>query len=247
MNDRLNAFSTLPEAIHIPGRGGQGWFKRMLQVGRIYFKFYKNGLHNVILNHRKGLEYGRLKEQTRSQFQLIGRSKRDFMKLPLFGVILVIFGEFTPLVGLAIPRIFPATCLMPTQIKKIRQTVERRRQRVFASESDRLSALAVPPTDRSQVLRQFSLLDTGMLPIALLPTAYLQRRLRERVQYIARDDELLLQNGNVEEICEAELDLALMERGFDGSEKSLEQRQQLLKTWLEKRPYLKVKDILSYN
>lgn len=64
----------------------------------------------------------------RGQFQLVRRSARDIRRMIPFTLILIVCGEFTPLV---IPifgsAITPATCRVPSQIAKERDTASKRK------------------------------------------------------------------------------------------------------------------------
>jgi hypothetical protein len=61
---------------------------------------------------------------SRAQFQLLRRSDKDIIKLPIFGLILAVFGEWTPLIVLLFRGLVPGTCKIPAQEQKDLKKVE---------------------------------------------------------------------------------------------------------------------------
>ncbi|KAG0154790.1 hypothetical protein PDIDSM_360 [Penicillium digitatum] len=141
----LTTPSSLP-----PSAGAADKLKRYVEFGRAYVTFYKTGLKNVYHNYRASLPLRRKlglpayiptsppRTRThnnnrsapsiaqedklgRAQFQLVRRSARDVRRMIPFALILIVCGEFTPLVvpifGSAIT---PATCRVPSQVEKER-------------------------------------------------------------------------------------------------------------------------------
>ncbi|KAF3403828.1 hypothetical protein F1880_010209 [Penicillium rolfsii] len=129
--------------------------KRLVAVGRAYLTFYKTGLKNVYHNYRASLPLRRelglpaylpvspprsttfdeaLRKETpekklgRGRFQLVRRSAHDVQRMIPFTLILIICGEFTPLI---IPifgnAITPATCRVPGQVTKEREAGSKRK------------------------------------------------------------------------------------------------------------------------
>ena len=68
---------------------------------------------------------------TRSEYQLLERYRYDVGKLPLFGVLVLIFGEWLPLLVPFIPGAVPGTCRIPKQVQGMRQKAEERRRVSF--------------------------------------------------------------------------------------------------------------------
>jgi hypothetical protein len=109
----------------------------LYRLGKSYLSFYKTGLKNVWFNYK---EYRKIKERlgslplndavkyggrdgrptiSRREYQLCLRTSHDIRKLIPFGLILVICGEFTPLVVLALgSMVVPSTCRIPKQVIK---------------------------------------------------------------------------------------------------------------------------------
>ncbi|CAI7576134.1 unnamed protein product [Penicillium glandicola] len=130
-----------------PSAGVVDKLKRYVEFGRAYVTFYKTGLKNVYRNYRASLPlrkklglpayipispsrtstHNRSAPSTqesklgRAQFQLVRRSARDVRRMIPFTLILIVCGEFTPLI---IPifgsAITPATCRVPSQVEKER-------------------------------------------------------------------------------------------------------------------------------
>lgn len=239
--------------------------KRLVTIGRAYLAFYKTGLKNVFRNYRaslplraslglpayipispprkpsahnashKGLDMGR------GQFQLVRRSARDVRRMIPFTLILIICGEFTPLV---IPifgsAITPATCRVPGQVAKERDSASRRKNAamraharvvepsalspVSVGSKEELSLLAefasprwVKEADANAVLRAcavFGLVKSHerLGGVALAGLVY-RPRLQRYVEYLAIDDGMIRAGGGVKRLNADEVRIALDERG----------------------------------
>jgi hypothetical protein len=70
---------------------------------------------------------------SRADFLLLHRSARDISRLPLFALMLVVCGEFTPLVVPFLSGVVPHTCRIPSQVAADRRRVEQRRAASFRS------------------------------------------------------------------------------------------------------------------
>jgi hypothetical protein len=112
-------------------------FSYLYRLGRSYVSFYKTGLKNIWFNYK---EYRKIKQRlgsfplndvvkysgkdghptiSRREYQLCLRTRHDIKKLIPFGLILLICGEFTPLVVLALgSAVVPSTCRIPRQVAK---------------------------------------------------------------------------------------------------------------------------------
>ncbi|KAL1303316.1 hypothetical protein AAFC00_006720 [Neodothiora populina] len=75
--------------------------------------------------------YMRREGLMRSQLQLLLREREDMKKLPLFAVMVALFGEWLPLIVPFIPGRVPRTCRIPKQITGMRKAVEERRRDSF--------------------------------------------------------------------------------------------------------------------
>ena len=131
---------SLPEKLpHLPK------YKYYFRVGKAYALFYKTGLKAIWTNYKlaralpnqifsrgqanlhQAVFDGLL---TRADFQLIRRTRRDISKVPLFALIWLICGEFTPLAVLFFTGAVPPTIWIPKQVHKAREEAEARRARM---------------------------------------------------------------------------------------------------------------------
>lgn len=149
-------YTTRPPPLNLPERQPDAsTFSHLFATGKAYLTFYKTGLRQVITNYKvlravgQGGEGpigrsenpvadpncidGYLRFRTRGSLQLYKRIKHDFQKLPIFALMLLICGEFTPFVVLAVPTIVPYTCRIPKQVDKILKRVEDRRAQALDS------------------------------------------------------------------------------------------------------------------
>ncbi|CAI7605862.1 unnamed protein product [Penicillium pancosmium] len=154
----INApISTFPAPIEIPPQDPSSSspsaldkIKRLVSTGRAYLTFYKTGLKNVFRNYRASIPLRKslglpiylpvspprnhnagataAADLGRGQFQLVRRSARDVRRMIPFTLILIICGEFTPLiVPIFGSAITPATCRVPSQITKEREAGSKRK------------------------------------------------------------------------------------------------------------------------
>ncbi|EMD00316.1 hypothetical protein BAUCODRAFT_57834, partial [Baudoinia panamericana UAMH 10762] len=249
--------STLPPPLDLPTRNGDITFSYLWNLSRAYGGFYKEGVKAVWYNWRAArLLRERLAKEAnvkdtdeaamkgllkRSEWQLLQRNDHDIGKLPLFGVMVLLFGEWLPLLVPFIPTAVPSTCRIPSQIRGMREKAEARRrvsfregypepskeQVVAAEESSAPWPTTTAPYVRSLLGRlrsdqllhlsstfdlHFRLWDWLQLP----PSRFLmQRSLSKRLQYIAVDDRLLAQAGGAAKLTGPELERACEERGLD--------------------------------
>ena len=142
--DPINApRSTLPPPLDLPTRGTEQKAVYWLRIGRAYGRFYKDGVKAVwnnwtaanLLKKRLGdarVEHAiRHANITRAEFQTLARSRYDVGKLPLFGLMFLVFGEWLPVLVPFIPNAVPGTCRIPKQIRGMQEKAEERRRRSF--------------------------------------------------------------------------------------------------------------------
>jgi hypothetical protein len=253
--------TTLPPPLNTPERQpGQSFFPSYaFALGKSYATFYKNGIKAIYTNFMaarpiqakldnkyqgslaKAIDAGFL---DRSSFQLLTRSWFDVKRIPIFALVFLICGEFTPLVVIALTSVVPYTCRIPKQIESDRKTLEKRRAISFRN----LTAALPDNSDGVQALERMQLLHIswslglsssawdwlgGQLPG--LPTPFLRRKVRRRVQYLEWDDKLIKRDGGVEGMNLEEVKMALIERGADVLGKSESQLRGTLKAWLRAR------------
>lgn len=235
---------------------------RYIAIGRAYLTFYKTGLKNVYHNYRASLPLRktlglpayipisppRLSGDKnaasllgRAQFQLVRRSARDVRRMIPFSLILVVCGEFTPLV---IPlfgnAVTPSTCRVPSQVSKERAVAAARKRNALAGHTaatagslspmsvdgkEELSLLATQfanpafarTADAESVLRAcavFGLVKSHarFTSHALLRFVY-RPRLERYVSYLAIDDAMIRCGGGVKALVAEEVRAAVEERG----------------------------------
>lgn len=121
-------FTYAPE-ITVPARqADQNVAKWLWKAGRAYLTFYKTGISNVRQTSKlaKTLKAKASKVPdkdssevlTRAEWQIIRRSKKDVLRLPAFGVLVLLLGEWLPLVVMYITPVIPEACRIPQQVKR---------------------------------------------------------------------------------------------------------------------------------
>ncbi|KFY53506.1 hypothetical protein V496_07527 [Pseudogymnoascus sp. VKM F-4515 (FW-2607)] len=253
-NNRLNPpTSTLPPPLVIPPKvPGQSFFRALFNQGKGYLTFYKTGAQAIFTNlsltrvpqelvdkKYDGAVYEAVRDRnfSRADYQLLLRSWHDIKRLPVFGLIFIICGEFTPLVVLAVSRVVPYTCRVPRQIESDRQKVEARRKTSFRN----LTAAFTPgkELEREQLLHiSWSLgLSSkmwdyigGTLPGP--PSALLKGRVASRVEYLQTDDRLIRRDGVLSDLEADEVAIACAERGIDVVGRSEENLREMLEKWM---------------
>ncbi|TVY49263.1 hypothetical protein LOCC1_G000827, partial [Lachnellula occidentalis] len=241
--------------------------KHYIALGKAYATFYKTGAKAIYTNFRASQGIQDLVDTkhdssiptavsanalTRSEFQLLYRNWHDIKRVPIFGLVFIICGEFTPLVVIALSSVVPWTCRIPRQIEADRKKLETRRGISFRN------LIVEPPTEkgvgaleRMQVLHiSWSL---GLSSSAWdwlggqypgLPTWVLRRKVASSVEYLELDDKLLGDPKRVDELEVEEVRMALVERGVDVLGKSSESLRADLIAWLKSRESAPVEKLL---
>lgn len=162
---------------------------------------------------------------TRLQYQLIRRTPSDILKIPFFAIIMIVFGETTPLLCYALPEITPYTCVLPTILPRLwnpKASIRLRDMRISELEcnpKNDLNHLALRTAynlPRAQ-LHQFCQtlrLTNKYIPGALYPEMVLRRRLQAHYNFLVVDDSYLSQDGNLWKLSDQELVLACLERNI---------------------------------
>lgn len=264
-----------------PRNKEQSYSSYLWGAGKTYLGFYKTGIKNVLGNRRLAAAVRhRLNSTqtpqlppspsdskqnpqtfaqnlyakyvlTRAEFQLLRRSSHDMSRVPIFGVLFVILGEWLPVVAVLFTPLLPYTCRIPAQVLSERRVLERRRKRSFRGEIDgnvpvptvkggerevqEIDELSKPQLMHiSRTLgRHLRLWDftRGVLP----PAAVLKSKVAWSLAYLDQDDALLLRDGGVEELSDEEVKIACQERGIDVLEKDVMLLRATLRRWVESR------------
>jgi len=279
--------STLPPPLELPTRGGETVAIYYFRIGKAYGTFYKEGVKAVWRNHKLSKElktrvfndldaigsgetrikkWRKVREAavnegmvSRAEFQLLERNASDIGKLPFFGVLVLLFGEWLPLLVPFMPHAVPGTCRIPKQVKGMRGKGEERRRKSFRqgiqeptgeqaaiegvqgwplAQRDNVSAL-LGKLDNEQLMHLscvFGLHSTVWDRVQLPPPMFLLRwRLRERIQYLSLDDALLVRDGGLQSLKQEEVVQACEERGQDVLNKPDDQLRKLLEWWVERQ------------
>lgn len=267
--------STRPPPLHLPTRGPENVFKYWLRIGRAYGSFYKGGIKAVWYNGKaRRLLANRYKAtysiqdvyqaagagiMARSEFIMLVRTSRDSRKLPLFGALVLIFGEWLPLLVPFIPNAVPSTCRIPKQVEGMRRRTEQRRRTSFRSGVEEPSlkliadrqkkgepswSLGYPDSRRKLLdgLRHDQLLHlstTFNLHSSVWerfrvppPTFLLRYRLNVHIAFLAYDDWLLTCHRGLDQLHPDELLIACEQRGMDVLGKSQHTLRELLSQWM---------------
>lgn len=254
----INApLSTLPAFVETPSqKPGQNKFSYLISIGKTYIGFYKTGLVNVKNNffaarpiqdvvakkhNGSALAAAAAGDITRSEYQLLLRNQHDIKRVPMFALVVLICGEFTPLVVIALSNVVPWTCRIPKQIQMDRKKLEERRSISFRN-------LTLPPPQEAGVeqLHRMQALHInwslglssqmwdwlgGQLPG--LPTGMLKRKVARRIDYLKVDDALIARHGGVGELSTEEVKMACVERGIDVLDRGEKEIRHDLKAWVE--------------
>lgn len=256
--DRVNPpISTLPAPLDVPQREpGQGALKYYLGVGKLYLGFYKTGIKNVWGNFKLAREVrGKLQQElerqrkegksvrgnlvdgvfplSRNEFQLLKRNRSDISRVPLFGLLFAVFGEWLPLIVVFVTPVVPYPCRIPTQVEKTRKKLEARRRESFRGQIDGF----VPDPSRVEITDEASKwidvrqarhigrslgLHTGLwdrlskLGIPKTPpSGIIMFKTRRHVEYLKQDDKLIMRDGGVKGLTPEEVRMSCEERGID--------------------------------
>ncbi|CAD6900353.1 unnamed protein product [Tilletia controversa] len=181
------------------------------QTLKFLFLFYLHGVKQIFRNRTRVLEIqARVKEGgralSREEYQLVKYHNSDMRKLPLFLAIVLILEELLPLVVIYAPGLLPSTCILPSQIAKIREKDEVRRteavQRLRAKEGGLVAGQGTEASAGGwdeEAKRVIGALDAAALKdlsvTFKLPTwggSMLQRgRLASHLVYLRSDDALM--------------------------------------------------------
>lgn len=287
----INIPDPLPTSAPTPEK-----LKRLVTVGRAYLTFYKTGLKNVYHNYRTSLPLRRelglpaylpvspprstkfdesLPTETpatklgRGRLQLVRRSARDVQRMIPFTLILIICGEFTPLI---VPifgnAITPATCRVPGQVTKEREAGSKRKvlaQQALAAATGEAVPMTGSDAERAQLLglttissaqqasAQKVLQACAMFGLVKKHDRFLGRmlagpvyrpRLLRHLHYLNIDDRMILDAG-VDALSAEEVRIAVEERGAGdvsamlNGAKAEAVEREWLKKWLNDRCELK--------
>ncbi|EED14128.1 conserved hypothetical protein [Talaromyces stipitatus ATCC 10500] len=185
---------------------------------------------------------------TRAEYQLVRRATYDVHRIIPFGLLLLICGEFTPLIVVAIgDAVTPYTCRVPKQIEKTRAKRLQLKKAAFAAVQGGLGSMKPVPTGSAEEMtwlaEQFGSIE--FVTRASAEQVIRASRLRKWNEYLALDDGLIVKGGGVGALSAREIRLAIDERGGVGvgadarSEevREKEERKWLIE-WLKRRSFV---------
>lgn len=256
MNPLLNPpASTRPPVLETVRREAQSSTPAYLfHLGKSYLKFYKNGLKAIFANRRLLREklartpaddrpsvwrpHAVPKTFSRADWVLLWRVRHDMLRLPCFGLMFVICGEFSPLVVMLVDGIVPYTCRIPRQLRGGAEKAEARRREAFrlldvAHPHGVLGPRVTQSVARRHVLRSLHL--SGAMWDRLggfTPPGMWQLKGVLRMAFLEGDDKNMVQDGGPMGLEVDELRIACMERGIDVLGKSESEMRTWLGDWL---------------
>jgi hypothetical protein len=244
----LSATNRLPDV-------AKAWIQYLWGIGRTYLAFYKAGVKAVFTNqklaraiippHSASGSSGNNNNNnntnttpTRAVRLLRARARHDLMRLPVFGLLLICCGEFTPLVIMLFPRLAPYTCRVPRQIAKIRRAAEFRRGASLHALSYSLSSSSPsganrPATAPGHVCRSLGL-SSPIWDRLGVDAPFAKSRADAAVLRLVRDDRLLRERDGARTLVDDEVAIACEERGIDTCGIDVATLRARLASWLEK-------------
>ncbi|GKT45105.1 uncharacterized protein ColSpa_05286 [Colletotrichum spaethianum] len=249
--------STRPAPLDLPERKpDSSKIGHLFQTGKAYIKFYKTGLKAVFSNRRliqnviteKSASVEGFRSPSvftpgvipqgfsRADWMLLWRVRHDILRVPLFGLVLLICGEFTPLIVIFVDGVVPYTCRLPQQVESsFKQAEERRKTSFLEFEKAAPQGVAsgtAQAAARKHVLR--SLHVPGMMweKLGFFPPGLWATKGRLRMAFLEGDDRLLARDGGAAGLEEQEVRTACMERGIDCIGREDTELRQLLDQWL---------------
>ncbi|KAB5542683.1 hypothetical protein GE09DRAFT_1191963 [Coniochaeta sp. 2T2.1] len=254
-NDLNPPSTTRPPPLNLPTQTRTtSTFSHLFATGKAFLTFYKTGLRQIWTNTKliRSLpppsSSSPSEEEPRSLLLLRKRNAHDLRRLPLFAVLLLICGEFTPFVVLLLPQIVPFTCRIPAQVRKLRSQAEERRAAArqegrwrresgmgavdYTSRGEKTAQL-VEEVETPIVARILGLVGQGWDRIGWVPSGLARRRVEGRWEFLLRDDEMIREDRDgVAGLVGEEVELACLDRGIDTVGHEVGELRRVLDRWL---------------
>ena len=169
-------------------------------------------------------------------------------KIPLFVLMYLVCGEFTPLVVIALSGLVPRTLWIPKQVQRAREKAEERRRLAYESTSTSPLATSSGSSEKpsagargaegEHAVRVGQIL--GAYPawwdrLPAKPTWAIRRRVERRLHELELDDRAIERDGGAQGLEEEEVKLAAETRGLNVSGKTDGAVREELKGWLQAR------------
>ena len=257
---------------------GQGVVSYLLQCGKAYTAFYKEGIRRVWRNHKLAQQVSSklrsvarntngaarlsniitsagvvsLPPLSRAEWQVMRRSRKDILRLPGFSLLVLLLGEWIPLIAPWITPVVPIPCRIPSQVRKELESLERRRRERIRSLGMVYALPDTRPQPAAGKTSESTVLEIEQLNVPTLqklsaqlsahsaiwdllhldpPTSLLRWSVGRHLQYLDVDDAMIRRDGGVTALNAEEVRLACIERGFDTLGKTEKNLRRALAEW----------------
>ncbi|KAF2760886.1 hypothetical protein EJ05DRAFT_245401 [Pseudovirgaria hyperparasitica] len=183
-----------------------------------------------------------LPEYCRAEFQFRERTKRDLRRLVPFATILLVLGEWTPLIVAFVTPLVPRVCWLPTQQSKMIQSRER-----FASQNELSFVRRRAQRNQNLALHMRERLAGQLRPNWLrfkIPMVFVGTLLQRVLRYLDFDDALIRRDGGVAGMTDAEVHMAAVERSIRVSDRHHKDIREDLDCWVRKGGW---RSLLNYS
>ena len=230
--------STRPPPLDTPTRDPSSpVYKYYYILGKAYLTFYKTALKAIYANYQTSRKlHARLRSShpqgkqtleeavisgslSRAEYQLLLRTRSDLARLPIFGLIFCLCGEFTPLVVLLFSNAIPRTAWIPKQVDASRTKLKARLARaVIKSPYESLHPRKLfQPRTRKDLFRlklaarhlglYRELWDRYFSAWGGPPVALIRRRYERRKAQVEADDVALKRDGGGDVLAPGQLEV----------------------------------------
>ncbi|KAJ1845708.1 hypothetical protein LPJ73_004763, partial [Coemansia sp. RSA 2703] len=219
-----------------------------------FVSFYKSGLKELISNLRAAsairtrIENGQA--ITRDEYQIVRRSPSDKLRLIPFGFLVLVIPELIPLTIWLFPNMCPTTCRTFSQVVKMAKKQDEIRQNIHILALERIQLLGLSPEEfmrdagiaslQQRNMDIFSLERASGSDLQML-CAFMgisvkggarAEALRQHLEYLRHDDQLLVRDKLVDLLGLSELHRACQERGIPSAGYSEDHLRIALHSWM---------------
>jgi hypothetical protein len=237
--------TTRPPPLVLPTRAPDAsLFSHLFQLGKAYAGFYKSGVKAVFINYRllgqvsstlaapPGISNADPKvSPTRAAILLRERTMHDMARLPIFGLLVMICGEITPLIVVVFPKLTPYTCRIPKQIQNLRRMTEERRNASLRQIRPLAGSAALEKAAPGHIIRSLGL-GSRLWDRAGIDPPFAAARAAKVVERIAKDDAMIRDGGGVHALEPEEVVLACEDRAMDVRNADPEVLRERLGAWV---------------
>ncbi|KAJ3567051.1 hypothetical protein NP233_g6612 [Leucocoprinus birnbaumii] len=226
-----------------PAPADANWFKRTMHKAIQLAKFYFRGVKLIWV--RRG-EIAQIRARikaggaplSRAEFRFIQTQKDDVNKVIPFIIIALLLEEVIPIIAIYAPSFLPSTCILPSQQARIQEKRYQKAVGFAIKHAPLFTELQSKESPKNYLPLDAIRSDTaptvicGLLGLSTLGVDALRiHRIRRRLNFLAEDDRLLIQDKP--NLSEKELAEALEERGIVGATMTQKAKEAKLKWWLD--------------